>query len=69
MFKLFLNTRGVTWPKNLRNIFQSLLIFYCFIKSESSVLIRIQKSSYVLMRHEPRFIFTLFLNFSDSEAQ
>ena len=34
---LFLNTKGVASPKNLRNVFQSLLIFYYIIKLSKSV--------------------------------
>ena len=54
ILKLFLNATGVTSPKNLRNIFQSLLMFYYIIKlkriSESGIRTRIQKDFYVLMK-------------------
>ena len=33
----FLNTKGVTSPKNSRNLFQSLLIFYYIIKLDKSL--------------------------------
>ena len=37
ILKLFLNTKGVTSPKRLRNIFQSLLMFYYVIKLRKSL--------------------------------
>ena len=57
ILNLFLNTKGVTWHKNLRNLFQSLLMFNCIINlskslhflsimqstSESSIITVIQK--------------------------
>ena len=58
ILKLFINTKGVASLKNLRNIFQTLLMLYCIIKlsksfyfasimqstSESSIITRIQKN-------------------------
>ena len=41
--KLFLNTEGETWPKNLKNIFQSLLMFYCIVKLGKVLYLRMQK--------------------------
>ena len=35
--KLFLNTKGVSLPKNLRNFFQSLLMLYYIIKLSRSL--------------------------------
>jgi len=73
----FLNTKGVTSPKNSRNLFQSL-IFYYIIKLDKSLYyvsitlkyickqyITMIKNSYVSMKLKPRIIFKLFLNFSD----
>ena len=37
IFKLFLNTKGVTSPINLRNILQSLLMFCYIIKLSKSL--------------------------------
>ena len=36
---------------------------------ESSIITRMQETSYVLMKLEPRIILKLFLNFSDVEPQ
>ena len=37
ILKLFLNTDGLTSPKNLRNTFQSLLMLYFIIKLSRSL--------------------------------
>ena len=80
---LFFNTKSGTSPKNLRKIFQSLLMFCYFIKlNESSyfelimqstpegiIIPRLQKITYVLIKLEPHIILELFLNFSDCEPQ
>ena len=37
ILKLSLNTKGATSPRNFRNIFQSLLMFYYIIKLSKSL--------------------------------
>ena len=44
ILKLFLNTKGVNSPKNIRNLFQSFLVLY-YIKNQARVCILYLKAS------------------------